>query len=248
MPGVLDGRVALVTGASRGIGRGVALALARAGADVAVNYHSRRADADAVGREIEEMGRREVIVGTDVTDAAQVSAMVETVLARLGRIDILANNAGIATRSSTRDLAEAEWDRVLAVNLKGAFLCAKAVIPGMVARRFGRIINVSSIAGQTGGRIGAHYAASKAGLLGLTKFMARELAPYGITVNAAAPSGIPSDLITQGGFDPRALANRPVGRPGSPEDVAAAVVFLASEAAGYITGQTLSINGGLWMA
>ncbi len=248
MPGVLDGRVALVTGASRGIGRGVALALARAGADVAVNYHSRLADAGAVGRQIEEMGRRAVTVGADVAEATQVSAMVERVLAHLGRIDILVNNAGIAARSSTRDLVEAEWDRVLAVNLKGAFLCAHAVIPGMVARRFGRIINISSIAGQTGGRIGPHYAASKAGLLGLTKFMAQELAPYGITVNAAAPSGVPSDLITQGGSDPQALANRPVGRAGTPDDVAAAVVFLASEAAGYITGQTLSVNGGLWMA
>lgn len=244
---MLEGRVALVTGAGRGIGRSIALALAHAGADVAVNYLHSIDGTNAAARDIAGMGRRVATVAADVADRGQVTAMVETVIAVLGRIDILVNNAGIATRMSTAELAESEWNRVLDVNLKGAFLCAQAVVRLMSAQHYGRIINISSIAGQTGGRIGPHYAASKAGLLGLTRFMARELAPRGITVNAIAPSGIQSDLLAQTGADPTMLADRPVGRAGAPGDVAAAVVFLASEAAGYITGQTLGVSGGLWM-
>ncbi|MDQ7849514.1 MAG: 3-oxoacyl-ACP reductase family protein [Armatimonadota bacterium] len=242
-----DGRVALVTGAGRGIGRATALALARAGAHVAVNYHTSIDGAEAAVREITGLGRRAIAVRADVADSARVTSMVEAVLRQMGRIDILVNSAGTASRIATTDLTEAEWDRVVDVNLKGAFLCVRAVLPTMMAQRWGRIINISSIAGQTGGRLGAHYAAAKAGLLGLTKFLARELGPWGITVNAVAPSGIPTDLLSQTGVDPAALAERPVGRAGTPEEVAAAVVFLAFDAAAYITGQTISLNGGLWM-
>jgi 3-oxoacyl-[acyl-carrier protein] reductase len=244
---VVDGRVALVTGAGRGIGRATALALARAGAHVAVHYHTSGDGAEATVREIAGLGRRALAVQADVADSAHVTAMVEAVLREMGCIDILVNNAGTASRVATAELTEAEWDRVVNVNLKGAFLCVREVLPTMTARRWGRIINISSIAGQTGGRLGAHYAAAKAGLLGLTKFLARELAPWGITVNAVAPSGIPTDLLYRAGVDTAELAERPVGRAGTPEEVAAAVVFLASEAAGYITGQTISLNGGLWM-
>jgi 3-oxoacyl-[acyl-carrier protein] reductase len=239
--------VALVTGASRGIGRATALALARAGAHVAVNYHTSINGAEAAVREITGLGRRAMAVHADVADSARVTSMVEAVLRQMGRIDILVNNAGTASRIATTDLTETEWDRVVDVNLKGAFLCVRAVLPTMMAQRWGRIINISSIAGQTGGHLGAHYAAAKAGLLGLTKFLARETARWGITVNAVAPSGIPTDLLLQTGVDSATLAQRPAGRAGTPEEVAAAVLFLASDAAAYITGQTISLNGGLWM-
>lgn len=245
---MLEGKAALVTGGSRGLGRGIALALARAGADVVVNYLTAEYEAAEAVAVIEALGRRARAIRADVSLRDDVGRMMDETAAHFGRIDILVNNAGIASSSSTRELSEAAWDRVLAVNLKGTFLCAQAVTPGMIARRYGRIVNVSSIAGQTGGAIGPHYAASKAGILGLTRFMARDLAPHGITVNAIAPAGIPTDLLSAVGRVSAALSDRPVGRPGTREDVAAAVVFLVSETSSYMTGQTLSINGGSWMA
>jgi NAD(P)-dependent dehydrogenase (short-subunit alcohol dehydrogenase family) len=170
--------------------------------------------------------------------------MVTKVYNDFGSIDVLVNNAGIATKSTTIDLIESEWDQVIDVNLKGTFLCSQAVIPYMQRQGFGRIINLTSIAGQTGGAIGAYYAASKAGIIGLTRFMARELGPSGITVNAIAPSGIPTDLLSNLGMEPN--DQRPVRRVGTPQDIAATVRYLASESAGYVTGQVISVNGGIY--
>jgi 3-oxoacyl-[acyl-carrier protein] reductase len=235
-------RVAVVTGGGRGIGRGISLALAEAGLAVSLLYHRQAEAAQATVRAIREAGGTAREYTCDVADTDQVARVFVQAHADAGRIDVLVNNAGLATRTGTVDLLEDDWDRVLAVNLKGAWLCARAVIPGMQRQGWGRIINLTSIAGQTGGRIGPHYAASKAGLMGLTRFMARELGPHGITVNAVSPSGIPSDLLDQLGLSPS--AERPARRVGTPADVAAAVVYLASEAAGYVTGQELSVNGG----
>jgi len=238
----LSQRVALITGGGRGIGRGISQALAEAGLAVAVGYHRQAEAAQATAQTIAEAGHWARAYAGDVADARQVEQLVAAVLADTGRIDVLVNNAGLATRAGTLDLDEADWERVLSVNLKGAWLCARAAVPAMQRQGWGRIINITSIAGQTGGMIGPHYAASKAGLMGLTRFMARELAPLGITVNAVAPSGVPSELLEQLELAPS--AQRPVGRVGEPEDVAAAVSYLASEGAGYVTGQQLGVNGG----
>jgi 3-oxoacyl-[acyl-carrier protein] reductase len=235
-------RVAVVTGGGRGIGRGISQGLAEMGLAVALTYHQQAEAAQALVLALADAGHTARAYACDVADPAQVEQLMAQVLADRGRIDVLVNNAGLATRAGTADLSEADWDTVLAVNLKGAWLCARAVIPAMQRERWGRIINVTSIAGQTGGVIGPHYAASKAGLMGLTRFMARELGPSGITVNAVSPSGIPSALLDQLGLAPS--ADRPVRRVGQPADVAAAVCYLASEAAGYLTGQELAVNGG----
>jgi 3-oxoacyl-[acyl-carrier protein] reductase len=235
-------RVALVTGGGRGIGRGISQALAEAGLAVAVGYHRQAEAAQATAQALAEAGHWARVYAGDVADAGQVERLVAEVLADTGRIDVLVNNAGLATRAGTLDLDQADWERVMGVNVKGAWLCARAVVPSMRRQGWGRIINLTSIAGQTGGMIGPHYAASKAGLMGLTRFMARELAPLGITVNAVAPSGVSSELLSSLGLTPS--AQRPVGRVGQPADVAAAVCYLASEGAGYVTGQELSVNGG----
>lgn len=235
-------RVAVVTGGGRGLGRGISEALGAQGLAVAVVYHRQAEAAQETVRALAAAGRPARAYACEVADAGQIQRLADQVLADFGRIDVLVNNAGLATRATTTHLAEADWDRVLAVNLTGAWLCARAVIPAMQRQGSGRIINITSIAGQTGGVIGPHYAASKAGLMGLTRFMARELGPHGITVNAVAPSGVPSDLLTQLGLPPS--ADRPVRRVGQPADVAGAVCYLASEAAGYVTGQELAVNGG----
>ncbi len=235
-------RVAVVTGGGRGIGRGISLALAEAGLAVAVVYHRQPAAAEATVQTLTMAGHHARAYAADVSDAAQVARLFAQVLEAFGRIDVLVNNAGVATRASTTELAQADWERILAVNLTGAWLCSRAVIPAMQRQGAGRIINITSIAGQTGGLLGPHYAASKAGLMGLTRFMAREQGPHGITVNAVAPSGVPSELLEQLGLAPS--ADRPVRRVGQPMDVAAAVGYLASEAAGYVTGQELAVNGG----
>lgn len=240
---MLDGKIALITGASRGIGRACATALAEAGTDVAVNYLVRAEGAQETLLLIEKLARRAVSVQGDVSKAGEVERMVEEVERRLGPIDILVNNAGIAIQKPFDQLTEEDWDRTLAVNLKSAFLLTRAVLPGMRARRFGRIVNISSGAAQTGGVIGPHYAASKAGLHGLTHGYASLLAKEGITVNAVAPSIIATDMIAD---HPKVNPGIvPVGRFGDPTEVAAIVVMLARN--GYMTGQTIFVNGGRYM-
>jgi 3-oxoacyl-[acyl-carrier protein] reductase len=235
-----SGRVALVTGASRGIGRAIALALAEAGADIAVNYHAHPNDADDVTRQIQAVGRRAVAIGADVSSADAVAAMVETVQAELGPVDLLVNNAGIGPTHGLDDLTEAVFDQTIAVNLKSVFLCTQAVISGMRQRHFGRIVNISSGAARGAGGIGVHYNASKAGMEGLTRGYAARLAADGITVNAVAPSLIETDMVAP----LRAGAARiPVGRLGLPEEVAQAVLLVMASA--YMTGQTIQLNGGL---
>jgi NAD(P)-dependent dehydrogenase (short-subunit alcohol dehydrogenase family) len=239
----LRGKVALVTGGASGIGRAVALSLAREGAAVAVGD----IDADAAAVVAEEAGGRCLAVTLDVAQEASCEAAVEQVTRVLGPVDILVNNAGICPFHTLAEITGDEWDRVLQVNLKGAFTLSQALLPGMMARGWGRIVNVSSMAGKVGGlAAGAHYSASKAGLICLTKSLARTGAGRGVTANAVAPAFIRTPLFTEEELAQRAT-QIPVGRPGEPEEVADAVAFLASERAGYITGATLDLNGGLLM-
>ncbi|HET7216641.1 MAG TPA: SDR family NAD(P)-dependent oxidoreductase [Vicinamibacterales bacterium] len=236
----VTGRRALVTGASRGIGRAIALALAAAGVDVAVNYRSSATAADAVAQAIERSGRRAVAIAADVSSAGEVERLVAETERALGGIDILVNNAGIGTPLPLDAIGEREWDEVMDVNLKSCFLATQRALPGMRARRWGRIINLSSVAAQVGGVIGPHYAASKAGVLGLTRYYARHLAREGITANAIAPALIETDMVTS---NPNAKVDLiPVGRFGDVDEVADAAVMLARN--GYITGQTVNVNGG----
>lgn len=237
---VLKNRVALVTGASRGIGAGIAIALASAGADVAVNYLDRSDAASAVCNKITVIGRKTIPVQADVSVSTEVRRMVAAVEKSLGGIDILVNNAGIAKPRQLEDISESEWDEILAVNLKSVFLATQAVIGGMRKRKWGRIINLSSVAAQTGGAVGAHYAASKAGIIGLTHSCASAFVREGITVNAIAPALVETDMVTS---NPNANPNLiPMGHFGKVDDVASVAVMLAMSE--YVTGQTLSVNGG----
>jgi 3-oxoacyl-[acyl-carrier protein] reductase len=239
-PPTLGSRVALVTGASRGIGEAIALALAGAGAAVAVNYKSRAADAEAVRDRIRALGRRSVAIAADVSHADDVQRLVREVRAGLGPIEILVNNAGIARAQKLDEITEADWDQIIDGNLKSCFLVTQAVLPDMRSRRFGRIINLSSVAAQIGGVISPQYAASKAGMLGMTRYYARHLAREGITVNAIAPALIETDMVTS---NPNARPDLiPVGRFGSVDEVSDVAVMLAGN--GYITGQTINVNGG----
>ena len=238
----LTNRVALVTGASRGIGRAIALALASAGADVAVNYRDRERQAAEVVDAIRAQRRRAIAIGADVASRQAVETMVQRTQAELGPVDVLINNAGVATVRGLDDLTEEDFDRAIAINLKSAFLCISAVAPGMRARRWGRIVNMSSIAARGAGAIGVHYNASKAGLEGLTRGYASRLAAEGVTVNAVAPGPIDTDMgapLKQAGF----AARVPVGRMGVAEEVAQTVLMLVGNA--FMTGQTVSVNGGL---
>jgi len=236
----LSGRIALVTGAARGIGKAIALALAEAGADVAVNYRARDADALAVADAVRNLGRRTMTVRADVSDSSAVKSMVDAIADELGGVDVLVNNAGVAMRRGLDDLTEADFDRTIAVNLKSAFVCTQAVLPGMRARRWGRIVNISSGAARGAGAVGLHYNASKAGMEGLTRGYSARLANEGITVNAVAPSLIETDMSPG---RPEVAARIPLGRLGLPHEVAQVVLMVVANA--YMTGQTVQINGGL---
>jgi 3-oxoacyl-[acyl-carrier protein] reductase len=239
--GGLGNRVALVTGASRGIGRAIALALARAGADVAVHCRSRKDDAADVERAIRGLGRRAVVIVADLLDPDAAEPLVAQAAERLGPLEILVNNAAVAQPRSLDELTPADWDLHLAVNLTAPFRLMRAALPGMRARRWGRIVNISSVAAEIGGVVGPHYAASKAGLQGLTRAYAAQLAREGVTVNAIAPALIDTEMIAD---NPRARPELlPVGRFGTAGEVAAVALMLATN--GFITGQTIQVNGGL---
>jgi 3-oxoacyl-[acyl-carrier protein] reductase len=243
----LTGRVAIVTGASRGIGRAIARRLAAQGATVVAGARGQHA-ADVVA-EIRGAGGRAEPASIDVTDGAAAAALVGDVVTRLGRIDILVNNAGIARDQLMLRMKREDWDAVLATNLTAAFTCSQAVLRPMVKQRGGRIICISSVVGQMGNAGQANYAASKAGLIGFARALAREVASRGITVNVVAPGLIDTDMTRAIGDDVREqwAAQVPLGRFGTPDDVAAAVCFLASDEAAYITGQVLAVNGGMYM-
>lgn len=243
----LEGRVALVTGASRGIGRAIALALAGEGAELAVNFRQNRQAADQVVAEISKLGRKALAIQADVRHPDQVKAMVGEVHAEPGGPHILVNNAGIVRDKPLAFMTEDEWDEVVDTSLKGAFLCTKAAARLMVRARWGRIINISSDAALLGDAQRANYCAAKAGLLGLTRAAARELAPQGITVNAIAPGIIETDMTAgMGEARRKALLDLiPLGRLGQADDVAALAAFLAGDDAAYITGQVFCVDGGL---
>jgi len=236
----LKGRIALVTGASRGIGAAIAASLAEAGAAVAVNYRERASEADAVVADIKRKGGSAIATAADVSQAASVAKMVDQVASMLGPIDILVNNAGMAIVRGIDDLSEADFDQTIAVNLKSAFLCSQAVLASMRARKWGRIVNISSGAARGAGAIGVHYNASKAGMEGLTRGYAARLVKEGITVNAVAPSLIETDMMRG---RPDLARNIPLGRLGQPAEVAQAVLMVLGN--DYMTGQTIILNGGM---
>ncbi len=244
-------KVALVTGGSRGIGRGICLALARSGVNVAVNYGSSATAAEEVVEAINALGREGLAIGADVSLPDRVEEMVKTVMERWGRIDILVNNAGITRDRLLLRMKVEDWEQVINLNLTGVFLCTSAVSKIMLKQKAGRIINISSIAGIMGNAGQANYSAAKAGVIGFTRSVARELASRGITVNAVAPGFIDTDMTAALGEDvvKGVLQSIPLGRFGTVSEVASLVEFLAlSEAANYITGQVLNIDGGLVMS
>jgi 3-oxoacyl-[acyl-carrier protein] reductase len=232
----LSGKLALVTGASRGIGRAIALEFAHAGADIVVHYRTRLEQAREVEAAIRSLGRSAMLVQADVSRSEEIERLAR----EAGRVDVLINNAGIAKPQPFEEITEADWDEVIDTNLKSCFLLTQALLPGMRERRWGRIVNVSSVAAQVGGVVGPHYAASKAGMHGLTHFYASRLAKEGITVNAIAPALIETDMVIA---NMNATPDRiPVGRFGRTDETAIVAVMLARNA--YITGQTINVNGG----
>ncbi len=246
---MLENKVALVTGAGRGIGREIALTLAEYGADVIVNYNGSEERAKAVAAEIGEKGRKAVVIKANVSDADEVAALFEQSLKEFGRVDILVNNAGITKDNLILKMSEQEYDAVVDINMKGAFLCMKQAAKLMLKQRSGRIINIASISGIIGNAGQVNYCAAKAGMIGMTKALARELGSRSVTVNAVAPGFIETemtDVLPQQVKDGM-LAQIPLKRAGQAKDVAEAVAFLASEGAAYITGQTLQVNGGMDM-
>lgn len=245
----LKGQIALVTGGSRGIGRAVALELGRSGAAVMINYRENQAAAEAALKELLAQGGSGQICPFDVAEEEQVEEAVKKIVDQHKKIDILVNNAGITADNLLVRLKSQDWDRVLGVNLKGTVHCTKAVCRSMIRERYGRIVNMTSVVGQTGNAGQSAYAASKAGMIGFTKAMARELAARGITVNAVAPGYIETEMTAKLGekIKEEFLHSIPAGRFGSCEDVAQAVSFLVGPGAGYITGQVINVNGGLLM-
>ncbi len=235
----LRGHVALVTGGSRGIGAAIVKALGEAGCSVAVNYREREAEAEALAKDIVKAGGRAIAVGADVSRSDAVAAMVQRAASELGPVDILVNNAGIAIVRGVDDLTEADFDQTMLVNLKSAFLCIQAVLPGMRAKKWGRIVNISSGAARGAGAIGPHYNASKAGMEGMTRGYAARLVKEGITVNAVAPSLIETDMMKG---QPQLVGRIPLGRFGQPEEVAKALMLIDNP---YMTGQTVAMSGGM---
>jgi 3-oxoacyl-[acyl-carrier protein] reductase len=246
----LSGRVAIVTGGSRGIGRAIAERLAGSGAAVVVNYRGNAAAAEATVATITAAGGTAIAIQGDVSQPEDVEHLVKTTLERFGRIDILVNNAGITRDTLLLRMKESDFDEVIATNLRGVFLCTRAVLRPMTKQRFGRIINITSVVGLTGNAGQANYAAAKAGILGFTKSTAREMASRGITVNAVAPGFIETEMTDALNEETRKaiLATIPLGRFGQPAEVAGLVCFLASNAGAYISGQTLTIDGGMVMS
>lgn len=246
---LLDNKVALVTGASRGIGRAIAIAMAKAGATVVVNYAGNAVAAQDTINEIESLGGKAIAVQADIAQAEAVELLLKQTIDTYGRVDILVNNAGITRDNLLLRMKEDDWDAVMNTNLKGIYHCTKQVSRVMIKQKYGKIINMTSVVGITGNTGQSNYAAAKAGVIGFTKSMAKELASRGITVNAVAPGFIATDMTA--GLPDQVKSemsnNIPLGRMGKPEDVAAAVIFLASEAADYITGQTLNVDGGMVM-
>ena len=245
----LDNKIAVVTGAAQGIGRAIAETLARRGAHVVVadlNLEKAQATAQAIAA---CTGRRVIAVQTNVADSASAQAMIDCTLEEFGRIDVLVNNAGTTRDNLIVRISDADWDLVLGVNLKGAFNCSKAAVRPMMKRRYGRIINISSVSGLAGQAGQTNYSSSKAGLIGFTKALAKEVGSRGITVNAVAPGFVPTDLTSEilGKVQDEAIKMTPLGRLGSVEDIAYAVAFLVSDEAAFITGQVLSVDGGLAM-
>lgn len=244
-----NGKVVLVTGSSRGIGKTIALALAKEGADAVVNYVKNAQLAEEVVDQIKAMGRRALAIKTDVSNIDQVEEMVKKTIDEFGRIDILVNNAGIFGNSTVRKMEKKLWDDVIAVNLTGVFNCTKAIINYMREQRSGRIINIISVQGQIGVLGASNYSASKAGVIGFTKSMAKEVAGRKITVNAISPGFINTGMLKRlpQEMQDNILKQIPLGRFGKPEEIARTVVFLASDDAAYITGQVINVNGGYYM-
>ncbi|MGP0072434.1 MAG: 3-oxoacyl-ACP reductase family protein [Bryobacteraceae bacterium] len=240
----LTGKIALVTGGGRGIGRAISLALAGAGCDIAVNYREQRDDAESAVEEIQKLGRHAVAIQADVSRSADVTRLVRDTESQLGPIEILVNNAGKILIQSIEQMTEETWNDMIASNLTSCFLVTQAVLSGMRSRHWGRVINISSVAAQAGSIVGVHYAASKAGMLGLTRSYARVLAKEGITVNAITPALIATEMVrSNSAAKPEMI---PIGRFGEIEEVADVVVMLAGNA--YITGQTINVNGGYYMS
>ncbi len=244
---ILDGRIAIITGASRGIGRAIALALAKKGAAVVVNYASNAGAAEETAQQVRDSGGRARVFRADVAEPAGAAALVQAAVDQFGGVDILVNNAGVTRDNFILRMKDEDWDRVLGVNLKGAFNCTRAAARLMIKNRSGRIINISSVVALTGNTSQANYCAAKAGLIGFTKAMAKELGPRNITVNAVAPGfittemtlGLPEELKE------KMLSQIPLKKFGGPEQVAELVAFLASDTADYISGQTIAVDGGM---